>query len=150
MRRGWNWKLLGLTWRRCELVAFISGLWLCFLSLDITLYPQHPQSLKQHIQMMGCNNSFPLKEKNWNLTCKFCFRKIWDKGWLCLVFFFLLSYYHIFLFSFNFNTTDYFWASVIYLIRKYYIHISWKEGGGGWKGLGYDALSCSFIPHSRT
>lgn len=36
----------------------------------------------------------------------------------------LLSSFH-----FNFNTTDYFCASVIHLIRKYYIHISWKEGG---------------------
>lgn len=51
----------------------------------------------------------------------------------CLLF--ILNFYHIFL-SFNFNTTDYFWAAVIHLIRKYYIHISWKEGGRGLKGLG--------------
>ena len=41
------------------------------------------------------------------------------------LFFFTLNCY-IFLFICNFNTTDYFWASVIHLIRKYYIHISWK------------------------
>lgn len=55
----------------------------------------------------------------------------------------LLSYFH-----FNFNTTDYFCASVIHLIRKYYIHISWKEGGR--RGLGYGALHCSFTPDSHT
>lgn len=75
--------------------------------------------------MKGCNNSLPFKENNQNLTCKFCFRKIRHKGWLCLVFFFTLNRY-IFLFICNFNTTDYFWASVIHLIRKYYVHISWK------------------------
>lgn len=53
----------------------------------------------------------------------------------------LLSY-----FLFLFWTTDYFWASVIELIRKYYIHISWKEEGRGWKGLGYGTLPCSFTP----
>jgi len=87
---------------------------------------------------------FHSRKINKILTCKFRFRKIWDNGWLCLVFFFLLIYYRIFLFVFNFNTTDYFWASVIDLIRKYYIHISWKDEGRGWKGLGYGALPCSF------
>lgn len=63
-----------------------------------------------------------------------------QKDGYVLSFFFLLNYYHIFLFICNFNTTDYFWAAVILFIRKYYIHISWKEGGKGWGG--YGALSC--------
>lgn len=64
---------------------------------------------------------------------------MWDKGWLHLLlslslffFFFNLLNGHIFC---NFNTTDYFCSSVIHLIRRYYIHISWKGGGRGWRFL---------------
>lgn len=45
------------------------------------------------------------------------------------------------------NTTDYFWASVNHSIRKYYIHISWTEGGKGKNCLGYKALSYDFLLH---
>lgn len=47
---------------------------------------------------IGCNDSLPFQKKIIKiLTCKFCFRKIWDNGWLCLVFFspHLLSYFLI-------------------------------------------------------
>lgn len=46
------------------------------------------------------------------------------------------------------NTTDYFWASVNHLIRKYYIHISWTEGGKGKKTVWVIKLSLMTSSHT--